>query len=81
MIRYQIKRVHIMNVGETVKDALKYPFSIKNFLILGFIFVIANLYDISGQFSQNAPLLIVLLFLGLLFCLITYGYIFKINKS
>lgn len=70
-----------MNVGEIIKDSLKYPLSDwKKFLFLGILFVITDLDVIAGQFIGNMALIMLLSFVTLPFWLISYGYIFRIIK-
>lgn len=71
-----------MNVGEIIKDSLKYPFSDwKKFLIFGIIIVFANIYFDLAFLTQNYVLLFVLGVIGFIFGLFAFGYMFKIIKS
>lgn len=73
-----------MNVGETVKDSLKYPFSDwKKILIFGIIIILTYIdticYDFGGL--KNLSILITLWIMGFIIFLIVWGYGFKIIKT
>ena len=82
-----------MNIGEIVKDSLRYPLSDwKNYLILGIIAVIANLYmDVPSLMlpnggliylsNPNGGLVLVLGIVGLIMGFFMYGYLVRIIES
>jgi len=73
-----------MNVGQIIKDSLKYPFSDwKKFLILGIIILITVTYDFVWVLGFNNILIWYILFtIGLIIqLLVVVGYQFRIIKS
>lgn len=71
-----------MDIGEIVKDSLKYPLSNwKSYLILGIIIVFTNLYADIGELIPDSRLISALKIIGFIIGLFIYGYMFKIIKS
>lgn len=71
-----------MNIGEIIGDSVRYPLSNwKNFLILGIIFVISNLYVDDMQFNTDIMIIGILGIIGLIGGLLANGYVLRIIKS
>jgi len=71
-----------VDIGELVKDSLKYPLSNwKSYMILGITVIFANLYVYIGVFNRNNELIMILWIIGTIIGIFTYGYMFKIIKS
>lgn len=71
-----------MNIGEIIKDSIKYPLSDwKKFFILGIMLLIGNLYFDIGPVIQNIVLIIILLLLFIIFILLVNGYMIRIIES
>jgi hypothetical protein len=71
-----------MYLSEIIGDAVKYPFSnLKNFLILGIILVISDLYLNFLSGDVNVPVLILLFVVSFISEIVVYGYEIKILKS
>ena len=74
----------IMNMGEIIKDALRYPFSDwKKIIILGFITLISNLSGlyVVDVFIRSNAIILLLGLIGFLFSVFIFGYVFRIIKS
>lgn len=70
-----------MNIGEIIKDSLKYPFSDwKKFLILGIFMVLNTLNVIFQSLGANMLLTSTLGIFGLLFGVLIFGYEIRILK-
>lgn len=71
-----ILKVIFMSLGEIFSDAIRYPFSdITKFLIIGVIAVISALSSIAIGFKvDNAPVILILTVIGLIFDIIIMGY-------
>lgn len=71
-----------MKVRGIIKDSLKYPLSDwKKFLILGLIFIIIYILNISAHYGKNVYLLVLLLGIAFVVGLFVNGYIFRIINS
>ena len=56
-----------MNLGEIVKDSLRYPLSNwRNYLILGIMIIFTNLYQDIKELIQNNGLIIILWIIGII---------------
>ncbi len=71
-----------MDVGEIIKDSLKYPFSDwKKFLMFGVMILFANIFFEFVLLIPNIVLFGVLGVIGFIFGLFVIGYMFKVIKS
>ena len=71
-----------MNIGEIVKDSLKYPFSDwKKLLILGFVIVISGITSYFQLGITNNVLIVLSVVLVLITGFLVNGYTFRIIKS
>jgi hypothetical protein len=71
-----------MYLSEIIGDAVKYPFSdLKNFLILGIILVISDLYLNFLSGDVNVPVLLLLCVVSFISGILIYGYEIRILKS
>ena len=72
-----------MNMGEIVKDSVKYPLSDwKKILILGIIIVISSIASVAVSLNMtNIYLISILVLVGFLVGFLVNGYMFRIVKS
>lgn len=73
-----------MDIGEIIKDSLKYPFSDwKKILFLGLIMIISSVDVIGLRYYElrNISIEIILITIGFILFLVVSGYSFRIVKS
>jgi hypothetical protein len=71
-----------MNMGEIIKDSLRYPFSDwKKILILGIIVLITGLDYIFFSLSSNVALILLFVIITWIIAFFARGYQFRIIKS
>ena len=71
-----------MRIGEIISDSIKYPISNwKNFLFLGLIVIIGDLYSILAVAGIKSVLISILGIVAFLFMIFRYGYALRVMES